>query len=65
MQISCMSQDAALSVRAFLAAAGHGDTDAIRRALVEKVRSVNDDDGAHTTALHRAAAGGHVDTVRG
>ncbi len=52
-----------LSVKGFLAAAGRGDTALVREALSTGARTVRDEDGARVTALHRACAGGCLDTV--
>lgn len=52
-----------MSVKAFLSAAGRGDLTAVRDALTSGRRTVTDKDAAHTTVLHRACAGGHLNIV--
>lgn len=54
-----------VSVKALLNAAGRGDAALVEGVLKSEPSRVLDEDGSRTTALHRAAAGGHVRMVRG
>ena len=51
------------NMKAFLNAAGTGATAAVDLTLSSGSFKVDDEDKSRVTALHRAAAGGHVDTV--
>ena len=52
-----------VSVRQFLNAAGEGRTADVAAALETGACTILAEDGSRVTALHRAAAGGHLTTV--
>jgi hypothetical protein len=60
----CACPSPRVTSRQFLNAAGEGRVADVARALDTGGCTVNMEDGGRVTALHRAAAGGHLEVVR-